>query len=50
MNALLISSGLPQKLCREAILIANQILNRVPYSKTQSIPYEKQKGTKPNLK
>ena len=34
----------------EAILTANPILNRVPYSKTQSISYEKWKGRKPNLK
>ncbi|MCF7184070.1 hypothetical protein L3H42_11275, partial [Corynebacterium sp. MC-13] len=31
MNALLISSGLPQSLWGEAILTANQILNRVPH-------------------
>ena len=41
MNSLLISSGLPQSLWGEAILTANRILNRVPHSKTQSIPYEK---------
>ena len=33
MNALLISSGLPQNLWREAILIANYILNKIPYKK-----------------
>ena len=49
MNALLLSSGLPQNLWGEAVLIATQILNRVPYNKTQIIPYEKWKGRKPNL-
>ena len=34
----------------EVILTANQILNRVPHSKTNVIPYEKWKGRKPNLK
>ena len=38
------------KLVGEAILTANRILNRVPHSKTQSIPYEKWKERKPNLK
>ena len=50
MNALLISLDLPQNLWGEAILTANQILNRVPHSKTNVIPYEKWKGRKPNLK
>ena len=49
MNALLLSSGLPQNLWGEVVLTATQILNRVPYSKTQIIPYEKWKGRKPNL-
>ena len=34
INVLLISSGLPQNLWGKAILTANQILNRVPYSET----------------
>ena len=50
MNALLISSVLQQNLWGEAILTANQILNRVPHSKTNVIPYEKWKGRKLNLK
>ena len=50
MNALLISSGLPQNLWGDAILTENQILNRVPHSKTNVIPYKKWKGRKPNLK
>ncbi|WMV49404.1 hypothetical protein MTR67_042789, partial [Solanum verrucosum] len=40
MNVLLISYGSPQSLWGEAILTANQILNRVPHSKTKSIPYK----------
>ena len=50
MNALLISSGLPQNLWGEAILTANRILNRVPHTMTHVILYEKWKGRKPNLK
>ena len=50
MNALLISSCLPLNLWGEAILTANEILNRVRHSKTNVIPYEKWKGRKPNLK
>ena len=38
------------ELVGEAILTANQILNRVPHSKTNVIPYEKWKGRKHNLK
>ena len=50
MNTLHISSGLPQNLWGEAILTKNQILNRVPHSKTNVIPYEKWKGRKLNMK
>ena len=50
MNALLISSGLPQNLWGEAILTTNQILNRVSHSKTNVIQYEKWKGRKSYLK
>ena len=35
MNALLLSSGLPQNLWGEAILSANYILNRIPHKKNQ---------------
>ena len=49
MNALLINSDLPQNLWGEAVLTASRILNRVPYGRTQTIPYEKWKGRKPNL-
>src|SRR5262249_30774014 len=40
VNAMLISSGLPQNLWGEAVLTANYLLNRVPHRKTGSIPYE----------
>ena len=49
MNALLYSSGLPQNLWGEAILMTNFILNRVPHGNTQQTPYEKWKGRMPNL-
>ena len=40
MNAMLISSGLPQNLWGEAILSANYILNKVPQKKVNQTPYE----------
>ena len=43
MNAMLISSGLPQNLWGEALLTANYLLNRIPHKKSQNIPYEKWK-------
>ena len=50
MNALLLSSGLPQNLWREAILSANYILNRIPHKKTNKSPYELWKGQRPSYK
>ena len=44
MNALLLSSGLPQNLWGEAILSANYILNRIPQKKSNPSPYELWKG------
>ena len=44
MNALLLSSGLPQNLWGEAILSANYIPNRIPHKKTNKTPYELWKG------
>ena len=44
MNALLLSSGLPQNLWGEAILSANYILNQIPHKKTNKSPYELWKG------
>ncbi|KAL7245969.1 hypothetical protein ACSBR2_001158 [Camellia fascicularis] len=40
MNAMLISSGLPQNLWGEAMLSANYILNKVPRKKVDKTPYE----------
>ena len=50
MNALLLSSGLPQNLWGEAILSANYILNRIPHKKTNKSPYELWKGRRPSYK
>ena len=48
MNAMFISSGLPQNLWGEAILSANYILNRIPPKRTNQTPYELWKGHKPS--
>ena len=40
MNAMLISSGLPQNLWGEAILLINHIQNKVPHKKKEKTPYE----------
>ena len=50
MNALLISSGLPQNLQGEAILTANYILNKIPHKKSDRTLYELWKGRKPSYK
>ena len=50
MNAILISSGLPQNMWGEAILSANYILNKVPQKKVDKTPYELWKGVKPSYK
>ena len=50
MNAMLISSGLPQNLWGEAILLANHILNKVPHKKKDKTPYELWKGRRPSFK
>ena len=58
MDALLISSGLPQNLCGGTILTAKRNNKMFCFSerkqfclfRTQSIPYEKWKGRKSNLK
>ena len=50
MNAMLISSGLPQNLWGEAILSANYILNKVPRKKVDLTPYEQWNGRKPSYK
>ena len=50
MNALLLSSGLPQNMWGEAILSANYILNRIPHKKTNKFLYELWKGRRPSYK
>ena len=50
MNAMLISSGLPQNLWGEAILSANYILNKVPRKNVDLTPYEQWNGRKPSYK
>ena len=50
MNALLISSGLPDNFWGEAILSANHILNKVPRKKTSKSPHELWKGRPPSYK
>ena len=40
MNAMLISSGLPQNMWGEAILYANYLLNKVHKKKAEKTPYE----------
>ena len=50
MNALLLSSGLPDNLWGEALLSANYILNKIPHKKTLKTPYELWTGYKPSYK
>lgn len=47
MNALLLSSGLPHNMWREAVLTANYLLNKVPRKKQDKSPYELWKGRTP---
>ncbi|XP_075475893.1 uncharacterized protein LOC142514930 [Primulina tabacum] len=48
MNALLLSSGLPQNMWGEAVLTANYLLNKVPQKKQDKSPYELWKGRSPS--
>ena len=50
MNAMLISSGLPQNMLDEAILFANYLLKKVPKKKAEKTPYELWKGIKSSYK
>ena len=50
MNAMLISSGLPQNKWGEAILFANYLLNKVPEKKAEKTPYELWRGRQPSYK
>ena len=50
MNAMLLSSGLPQNMWGEAILSSNYLLNKVPRKKEDKTPYELWKGRRPSYK
>ena len=50
MNAMLISSGLPQNLWGEALLSTNYILNKLPHEKLDKTPYSLWKGWSPSYK
>ena len=50
MNAMLISSGLLQNMRREAILSANNLLNKVPKNKVERASYELWRGLQPSYK
>ena len=50
MNAMLISSGLPQNMWGEALLSANYVLNKLPHKKRDKPPYELWKGHRPSYK
>ena len=50
MNAMLISSRLPQNLWGEALLLANYILNKLPHKKLDKTPYTLWKGRSPSYK
>ncbi|CAH9115649.1 unnamed protein product [Cuscuta europaea] len=47
MNAMLVSSGLPQNMWGEAVLSSNYLLNKVPRKKYDKTPYELWKGRRP---
>ena len=50
MNAMMISSGLPQNMWGEAILSSNYLLNKAPWKKEDKTPYELWKWRKPSYK
>ncbi|XP_074579060.1 uncharacterized protein LOC141835562 [Curcuma longa] len=50
MNALLLSSGLPEYMWGEAVLTVNYLLNKVPRKKIEKSPYELWKGRQPSYK
>ncbi|CAM8943434.1 unnamed protein product [Rhodiola kirilowii] len=50
MNAMLLSSGLPQSMWGEAVLSANYLLNRIPRKRKEKSPFELFKGRKPAYK
>ncbi|KAH9736282.1 hypothetical protein KPL71_018042 [Citrus sinensis] len=50
MNAMLISSGLPQNMWGEAVLSANYLLNKIPRKQEDKTTYELWKGISPSYK
>ena len=50
MNAILISSDLPQNMWGETVLSTNFLLNKVPKKKAEKTPYELWKGINPSYK
>lgn len=50
MNAMLISSGLPNFMWGKAVLSACYVLNRVPHKRLDRTPFEIWKGYPPNLR
>ena len=50
MDAMLISSGLPQNMWGEAILSANYLLNKVPKKKAENTSYELWRRQQPSYK
>ncbi|GAB2265737.1 hypothetical protein Dimus_037845 [Dionaea muscipula] len=50
MNAMLISSGLPQNMWGESILTANYLLNKISRQKVEKTPYELWHGRQPSYK
>ena len=50
MNAMLISSDLPQNMWGEVILFANYLLNKVPKKKAEKTPYELWRGRQSSYK
>ena len=50
MNAMLLSSGLPNNMWGEAVLSANYVLNKIPRKKLDKSPYELWHGRVPSYK
>ena len=50
MNAMLISSSLPQNMWGEAIFFANYLLNKVSKKKVEKTPYELWRGQQSSYK
>ena len=50
MNAMLISSGLPQNMWGEAVLSPNYLLNKIPRKQKDKTPYELWKDRTPSYK